>query len=218
MLTISQNGYKTINSGSLSIGYLYEIFYGTPVYSATGGETYVDSEDQPCEPLRLTTFPEDVTYEGKLYEKAVISHESETQDSSGAITETSLQVGNYDQIIQSYISIYKLEGKKVLISTLVLDSLGAIVWTKGSEFRIKNISVKSDFASFTLSSGLDVLSITFPNRIARGLYCRWKFKESECKYSGADAICTLTWDDCFTKGNSANFGGFPGIINEKFYF
>ena len=218
MLIANREAYKTINSSELSIISLYEIFYGDLVVSPTGAETYVDVDGNPCSTLCFTSHNEDILYEGKTYKGSVISHDGETQDASGKVTETQLLIGNYDRLIQSYISLYKLERKKVIISSLVLNASNGVVWTSGAEFRVKSIYVKDDFATFTLSSGLDVLSITFPNRIIRGLFCRWKFKGYECKYSGTDTECALTWNDCIAKQNTRNFGGAPGIINERFYF
>jgi hypothetical protein len=41
--------------------------------------------------------------------------------------------------------------------------------------------------------------------------CSVDFKGVLCQYAGADTLCTWTLDDCTTKGNNTNFGGFPWI-------
>jgi len=39
--------------------------------------------------------------------------------------------------------------------------------------------------------------------------CRWvSFKDTDCKYTGADTSCGRTYTDCAAKGNQLNFGGF----------
>jgi len=47
------------------------------------------------------------------------------------------------------------------------------------------------------------------NRIRRN-YCRWKFKGTECAYSGGLSTCDKSLQDCQDRSNTSNFGAFPG--------
>ncbi|MEW5725866.1 MAG: hypothetical protein AB1896_22335 [Thermodesulfobacteriota bacterium] len=41
--------------------------------------------------------------------------------------------------------------------------------------------------------------------------CDKRFKGARCKYAGSAATCSHTLTRCRELGNSANFGGFPGV-------
>ena len=111
-----------------------------------------------------------------------------------------------------------MEGKKVTITRLLFDSSANYVGSRSVDLTIKGVSAKEDYATFTLSTGIDVLGVSFPSTTIRANICRWLFKDKkDCKYTGTDTSCKMTWTDCLAKGNSRNFGGFPGVINEKFY-
>lgn len=42
--------------------------------------------------------------------------------------------------------------------------------------------------------------------------CTWTFKDPDtCRYTGGQTLCDKSWDDCVTRGNTVNFGGFRWI-------
>lgn len=217
MLSVTKEAYQLLNSDALILEYLYSIEYGIKTINSDGSSTFKDVDGNVVEPLRLTGAKIPIMWGIDIYSPATISHSDLSQDGAGAITEATLTVGNADREIQKLISLYNLATKRVWITTLVMERSGGIRDTLQTGMVIKEINVSDKFANFTLSVGLEVLGVSFPSIVARANICRWKFKGTDCKYSGTDTSCTMGWADCLAKSNSRNFGGFPGIINEKFY-
>lgn len=219
MLRITANAHKTIHSSALIKEHLFTIDYGIEVYNPVDGSiTYTDINGQAVTPLHLTSAGQDILWEGITYTKENISHSDMSFNADGSVSDITVTVGNLDRKIQNYIEWYKMGGKKVTITRLLFDSQGIYVDSRSIDLTIKTISAREDFATFTLSSGVDVLGISFPSVTIRSNICRWIFRgKRDCKYSGPDATCKMTWSACLAKGNSRNFGGFPGVINEKFY-
>ena len=166
-------------------------------------------------PLAYTNYDEPVPYLGLTYKPIPIKHSDLSQDSDGKIGDVTLTVGNADRMVQYYLEHYDLIGKEVVI-TQVFDGIDDVIETT---FRIKAATGKKDVATFTLSIGFDVLKMKTPGRKMYARYCSWTFRDFEtCKYLGPAIDCEMTWEDCCQKGNSINFGGFPGVISERFYF
>lgn len=219
MLTINSSTHRLINSDALIKEHLFEIDYGNEVINPVdGSKKFYDIDGVEVDPLRLTSAGQDITWEGRLYTKEVISHTDLTINADGSVSDVTISVGNLDRKIQNYIEWYRLEGKKVTITRLLFDSAGVFVASRSVDMTIKSITAKEDYATFSLSTGVDVLGVGFPNTTIRANVCKWEFKgKTLCKYAGSDISCKKTWEDCLLKGNSRNFGGFPGVINEKFY-
>jgi phage-related protein len=52
-----------------------------------------------------------------------------------------------------------------------------------------------------------------------GTFNNWSFKKSVTTSEAVvDAECDRTFEDCKSKNNLLRFGGFPGVLNEHFYF
>jgi phage-related protein len=72
------------------------------------------------------------------------------------------------------------------------------------------------WVSFTLGAP-SPFRVRFPrNRILKD-YCRWRFKSTECGYSGGETTCDKTLAQCRLRSNSARFGGFPGVGHGGIY-
>lgn len=55
----------------------------------------------------------------------------------------------------------------------------------------------------------------FPGRRQEDDVCSFKFRDGNCGYSGAATTCDLSLNGpngCRAKGNSKNYGGYPGIL------
>lgn len=217
MLNVAKEAYQLINSNALILEYLYSIEYGIKTINADGSVNYKDVDGNIVEPLRYTNAKIPIMWGVDIYTPVVISHSDFSQDGSGAITEATLTVGNADREIQKYVSLYDLAAKRVWITTLIMERSGGIRDAIQVGMTIKEITTSDALATFTLSVGVEVLGVAVPSITVRANICRWRFKGEDCKYAGTDMSCTMGWEDCITKGNSKNFGGFPGVINEKFY-
>ncbi len=197
MLDVGAAANRAINGDQVTTYYLYEITY-----------------DPAQEPLRWTSWSSDVSHAGKTYSAKAIKHDEMGVSADGKINDVRVSIGNVDREIQRYIEDYELIGKKVN----VIHVFPGFPVTIDATFLIKAASAKKNIVTFTLSLGFDVLNAAIPGRIFRARFCWWRFKDERCKYAGSDAECGYTWEACKAKGNVRNFGGFPGIINDAFYF
>jgi phage-related protein len=196
MLTVGNDLREATNKLEIASCYLYEIDYS-------------DAE----QPMRFTTNKEDMVFDGDTYLAEAIKHSDLTHSSDGKVNDVTVTVGNVDRVIQKYIEDYDLIGRPVYIRQIfenVTEPLEAA-------FKIKSVKAKEDVATFVLSIGLDYFKMSVPGRLARARYCEWKFKDADCKYSGGDTTCDRTFKACKTKDNLINFGGFPGIMNDRIY-
>ena len=199
MLNLSQDGKLAIRKDVITTFFLYEIFY------------------TETESIKWTNWDENYVKDGKVYEVQTISSPNIVQSNDGKINGLSLEIGNAERQIQFYIEKYDLQGKVVKITEVIIDNK-KLVGENEVTYRISSIKTTKDKGTIGLSIGLDFLKIQCPNRKMLSRYCGWKFRGPECKYAGDDKECNRTLDDCFRKYNSANFGGFPGITNERMFF
>lgn len=197
MLDTNATTSTAINSPEITSYYLYEI-------------NYADGQ----EPLRWTNWSTNVQHGGKTYEPKAIKHDEMGISADGKINDVTVEVGNVDRQIQLYIETYEMIGKRVK----VIQVFPGLPDTIEATFIIKGADARKDTVKFTLSLGFDILNAALPGRVFRARFCWWRFKDANCKYSGADAECGYTWEACRGKDNTTNFGGFPGILNEVFYF
>ena len=218
MLKLTAEGRNLIHSDALILETLFDIEYGNKDHLSDGSVLIKDVNGNIVDPYRITSASVDIAWSNSIYKSVAVDFKNVTQDADGKISEASLGVGNVDREIQKIISLYDLTSKGVWITKLLIDPVSCTVLDNiQMKLSIKTVSIKEDFALFTLSVGVDVLALNFPSTTIRANICRWKFKGEDCQYSGTVTTCKKTWGDCLAKKNSRCFGGFPGVINEKFY-
>jgi phage-related protein len=176
--------------------------------------------DPPNTPLRLTNWADDISLDGDVYTAFPIQDSGIKLDSNGRLQPVTVTVGNIDgsRTIQGIIETYDLVGKVVTITRMMNTTNDPIP----TAYKISGIVAKKNGVAFTLSVGFDSLASMLPVRKIYKHSCRWihsdKFKGIECKYAGTDTECEYTYDDCLSKDNVLNFGGFPGILGNHFIF
>ena len=198
MLDFTDAGRALIKSPSYTSINLFELYY----------------DDKPDTVAYFAAWDEDVSFNGHVYNKMSIKMGDVTTDSDGKINDVQLTVGNADRLIQFYIEEYDLIGKKVR-HIRIFEGISDYIQTT---FKIKGATAKKDFCTFSLSLGVDFLSLEIPARACHARFCWHMFKGAECAYAGAETECDGTFDDCKRKGNMHRFGGFPAIPNERIYF
>lgn len=198
MLTLDATTLVKTNSAEVKTFYLYEITYQTGL-----------------DPLRWTNWSENVVFEGHTFEPRVIKHSDITQSSDGKLNDITLNIGNVDRAIQYYIENFEIMDHPVRIVQVFDGCVGYVEAT----FDIKAAQANSQQVTFTLSVGVDYLKASVPGRVLRSKYCWWAYGDASCKMNvNPGDTCDRTFETCRAKGNLINFGGFPGIINERFYF
>lgn len=81
---------------------------------------------------------------------------------------------------------------------------------KSVYFELQSPSTNAETATFVMAANSPFNIIT-PKRRFIKQYCYWKFKGLECAYAGVGTTCDKSLTQCKAYGNSARFGGFPGV-------
>lgn len=167
--------------------------------------------------LRFAEYDQDITYKGNTYVKFPITHEFISENTQGQVDSLRLRVANVNRLIQVYLEQYDFRGLKVVIRMVWANQLSDPDAYMDDIYYIDNYSATQDVVEFTLTSKFDVLAVDIPARKYSRNYCGWKFKSSECGYSGGITTCNKTKTDCKARSNYARFGGFPSVPSRRIF-
>ena len=174
--------------------------------------------DDAQAPWRITDSDVDMVYGGNIYLAGWPLKMGEIRtNQDGKIQDVSLTVGNIDEnrYVQQLVENYDMIGKRVVLRQLLKNIDDPVVMS----FKIKGAKARKGGVDFTMSLGFDYFLSVVPHRTMFQRLCRWKFKDARCKYAGGAASCERTWEDCSeNKGNTLNFGAFPGLVTTRFFF
>lgn len=169
------------------------------------------------------------TTTAQTYRPIAISRGPIEQDDGTRVPSLSLGIGAADQVITAYIENNDaLRGNKVSCITVPYNELNNASACLVDTYYIDgaNIDHDKETAVFELTSKGSVVGVTVPLRRMRRDQCPWRYvgnkgynatqlASTECKCAVADSRCKHTKDDCASKNNVINFGGFPGIGTQK---
>lgn len=190
------------NKPSNSPIFLYTIYD----YNGLGGNLYFAGYDA------------DVVFNAITYLRFPISHESVSENSSGQIDTVKVRVANVNRLIQGYLELVNFRGKQIDITTVFAGHLSNPSYKSVDTFYVDSYTADQSVVEFTLSSKFDILDVNIPQRKFMRNFCHWKFKSTECGYSGAETTCSKLKSDCKdVKNNFLRFGGFPSIPQQRTY-
>lgn len=162
--------------------------------------------------IRLVRNTEDVTFGGNVYTAFAFELGEVGNGGDGRIQGVSLRVANPERALQPYLEANDgLIGCAVTIAVVHADNLGSDYSELTLNYEILAAEPKSDWIAFTLGAE-NPLRRRFPLYVAIPFSCNWQFGGDECAYAGTATSCARTLAACRTLGNSARFGGRPGII------
>lgn len=152
------------------------------------------------------------------YLKTPITHDALSENVSGEIDATRVQISNISRLIEYYLQNYDLRGKKVSIkmvfANLLEDPDAFIEFSNYIDSYTSNVKD----VIFNIMSKFDILSVIVPGRIFLKSHCQWLFaspsirgmgKGQECGYTGAETECNRTRGRCRELGNQKRFGAYP---------
>ena len=175
-------------------------------------EDYDGSND-----LYLVGYDEDVVYDSATYSRFPITHEFIGENNQGQIDQVKVRLANVSRLIQLYLEQYDFRGKKVIIRTVWVNQLTDPDAHIDDIFYIDNYTADQTNVEFTLTGKFDVLGMDLPARRYARNYCSWKFKSSECGYTGAETECGKTQQRCKQLNNYQRFGAFPSVPTRRIY-
>ncbi|HNV61411.1 MAG TPA: DUF2163 domain-containing protein [Candidatus Cloacimonas acidaminovorans] len=176
--------------------YLYTIFD----YDGAGSNLYFAESDT------------NIIFDGITYQKFPIKHSEIGENSSGEIDSFDVQISNVSRFMQAYLEAYDFRGKKIEIMLVWADRLDEAENKIKFTFYIDSYNANEKVVNFKLTSKFDLLDVQLPFGTYNRNYCRWRFKSSECGYTGTVTSCKKTKQECRdVMNNVLRYGGFPSI-------
>ena len=182
-----------------------------------------------------------ITWNGNTYTRIPVKADGFEYTNAGSLPRPTLTVANLDGTITALLlgvndvtAGNDLTGAKVKrIRTLKKFLDGESAADPYATFPIEEWYVdrkateSRDFVAFELASKLDLQGKELPNRQVVANICQWKYRSSECSYTGSsyfdvnnNSVSTLAQDACgkrlssckarFGENNELPFGSFPG--------
>lgn len=176
--------------------------------------------DIPAVPtIRLVNNTEDITWNNELWQQFPFDFTDMSQNSNGEIPEWSIKISNVNRVIEIYLQNYDLylkqngiDGNDITCIIRVINTNDLLNNTPILEHEalLQQPSTTPQWATFKLSAK-NPYNKSFPPRKIMKSFCSWKFKSTECGYSGTGAYCDKTLGTCRSYGNSSRFGAFVGM-------
>lgn len=169
--------------------------------------------------LKLAEYDTDIIFNDETYSSFPITHEFIGENTSGEIDAVKIRLANVSRLIQAYIESdnYEFRGLKVTIRRVWADQLLDTDAYIDDIYYIDEYTADQNNVEFTLTGKFDVLDVTLPFRKYTRNYCQWKFKSTECGYTGSETTCNKTLAKCREYGNQIRIGAFPSIPSKRIF-
>ncbi len=158
---------------------------------------------------------ENIVYDGTTHSKMNLEVGMQQLISDGSIPTVTLKVTSINNTL--YDLIQETEGavgSDVKLIKINSDYIDSSVSALEVDYELLSSQADEEWMYFTLGIP-NPMNQRFPLRDYSSSICPWAtpylFKSVRCGYAGADTGCTGTLEDCITKGNQTNWGGFVGL-------
>lgn len=161
------------------------------------------------EPILLAANNEDVSWNGKLWQRFPFEPGPITEDGK-EIPSLKLQVSNVAGIIQGYVQSFNgFADAEVNLYLVLASNLSSSSPEMEFDYVITETSYNEQWVEFTLGASNDH-SYRFPPHRYITNFCHYKFKDIRCGYNGELGECDGTLATCRIP---KRFGGEPGLEN-----
>lgn len=161
--------------------------------------------------LYLVQNTEDITFQTRTYAAFPFLIEFADETSKGEIVFATLKISNVSRLVQAYIEdLNGAIGSTVKVRIVNAAYLSENYADLEMSFQVLQPVATAEWVTFKLGYPNPILT-RYPFYRYIASHCNWRFKGNECAYSGTEAECKRTLDDCRARNNSARFGGYPGI-------
>ena len=161
--------------------------------------------------MYLVNNNEDVVFESRTYIAFAFTVDQPKESSKGEIPSIQLAVANATRTLQTYVEQYQGGvGASVTIRIVNAGLLAENYAELTSTFQVMACKCTAQWVTFTLGC-VNPLNRPFPPHQYIATHCRFRFKGPYCAYAGVETDCNHTLDRCRELGNTARFGGFPGL-------
>ena len=166
--------------------------------------------------LYLANFNSSVTFLGNVYQPFLFEM-GEITTSKGEIPQFDIKIDNTSRGINTlmidydlYLKINGIDGNKIFANIIVVNTADLSDYVLKERFELVSWNMDNQWASFKLGAE-NPFSKQYPLRQIFADFCQWKFKSSQCGYSGSATSCDKTLVKCRQLNNSPRFGGYPGV-------
>lgn len=163
------------------------------------------------ETIRVAKNTEPVTYRGNLY--GLADFELDIKHARGELPSVRLSMQDHSQAIQNLMQRYGggvgFGIRMLIVNSEMLNEEPEIIET----YTVVDASAENYVTSWSLGI-VDPGQLRFPRRTQRRDICQWRYKSTECGYTGALLDCDLTLqgdNGCAHHQNERNFSGYPGL-------
>lgn len=166
--------------------------------------------------LYLANYNADITFLGNTYQ-AFLFQMGEISSSRGEVPQFEIKIDNTSRGINSlmmdydiYLKANGIEGNQIYANIIVVNTVDLSDYVLKERFELVSWDMDCNFASFKLGASNPFMQ-KYPSRAIYASVCQWKFKSTQCSYSGSETVCDKTLERCRQLGNSARIGAFPGV-------
>jgi lambda family phage minor tail protein L len=167
-----------------------------------------------------TFVPTDLIFNGQTYQPYPIEAEGFELNGGGQLPTPRIKVSNIfgfaSDLIQQYRGCVgaKLTRRLTFAKNLNTPTSPNNLLRDPDIWFVAGYSEDRLLVTFDLKSELDLRGVKLPKRLILKNVCQWKYKGTECSYTGTLATCDKSLQACeehFGEGNPLPFGGFPGV-------
>ena len=177
-------------------------------------EVALPAAPEPYTLQRLAINTEPVTWGGNVYEEFSAEVGYPEDDLAGRLPTVNIRLENVTRAIQRLVELYGTDGATITARVVAVDHPSAApMWER--KFSVGDATFGSEWADFQLEGANPYLHRCRTHQLQ--FACRYEqFKSPLCGYTGAATSCDRSLKRCAALGNSARFGGQPGLAGGAF--
>lgn len=163
--------------------------------------------------IRLVNNTEDITFQGQVWTAFPFEIEFGGESARGELTFANIKVCNVTQALQPYVE-EQGGGVGATVDIIIVNPahLSANYDELTLSFTCLACSCTSHWITFRLGDK-NLMLQRFPLYRYYAKHCNWTYRGIECGYNGPlnNTPCARDLEACRLRGNTARFGGFPGL-------
>lgn len=168
------------------------------------------------DPVYLVNNRENITFNGNEFIAFPFKF-GEITSGKGEVPQFNLQVDNTSRAVNRLMMEYDIylkqngiEGNKVIATIYVINTIDLTEEILAEKFELTSWDSTTQWATFKMGASNPFMQ-EYPRRKMYANFCGFKFKGSQCGYTGAETVCDKTLTRCRELNNSVRFGGFKGL-------
>lgn len=167
--------------------------------------------------LRYTSDNTPTTWDGMVYSPIAMEFGEVQETSKGAVPSVPLRLSNVARGFYTYLeNLGGMIGAEVTLMVVGSGNLSATKAEVEEVFVVTEAAQDEQWLTLTLGA-IDPLTRRFPRDRYVATMCRHVYKGALCRYSGLEpgtaTTCDHTLSACEARGNSAMYGGSPGVAD-----